>query len=61
MARSLHLTLPPVYEFQNGFLLFEAKKFSNKTAMIFANVAEVQARILICLKGKMFYKIIAVF
>ena len=44
MARSLHLTLLPVYEFQNGFLLFEGKTFSNKTAMIFANVAEVQAR-----------------
>ena len=30
MARSLHLhvTLLPLYEFKNGFLLFEAKKFS---------------------------------
>ena len=28
VARILHLTLLPVYEFQNGFLLFEAKKFS---------------------------------
>lgn len=44
MARSLHLTLLPVYEFQNGVLLFEAKKFSNKTALIFENVAQVQAR-----------------
>ena len=41
MARSLHLTLLPGYEFQNGFLLLEAKKFSYKTVMIFINVAEV--------------------
>ena len=44
MARSLHLTLLPGYEFQNGFLLLEAKKFSHKTVMIFTNVAEVQAQ-----------------
>ena len=44
MARSLHLTLPPGYEFQDGFLLLEAKKFSYKTVMIFTNVAEVQAQ-----------------
>ena len=37
MARSLHLTLLPVLEFQNGFLLFEAKKFSYKTVMIFTS------------------------
>ena len=44
MARSFHLTLLPVYEFQNGFLLYESKKFSYKTVMIFTNVAEVQAQ-----------------
>lgn len=44
VARILHLTLLPVYEFQNGFLLFEAKKFSYETVMIFTNVAEVQAQ-----------------
>ena len=44
VARILHLTLLPVYEFQNGFLLFEAKKFSYETVMIFTDVAEVQAR-----------------
>ena len=27
VARILHPTLLPVYEFRNGFLLFEAKKF----------------------------------
>ena len=43
MARSFHLTLLPVFEFQNDFLLFEAKKFSYKTVMIFTNVPEVQA------------------
>ena len=44
MARSLHLTLLPGYEFQNGFLLYKAKTFSYKTVMIFTNVAEVQAQ-----------------
>ena len=37
MSRSLHLTVLPVLGFQNGFLLFEAKKFSYKTVMIFTS------------------------
>jgi len=62
MAKSLHLTLLPVYEFQNGFLLIEAKKFSYKTVMIFTNFAAVQARYFNLLKGKVLPKrIMAVF
>ena len=44
MARSLHPILIPVYEFQDGFLLFEAQKVSYKTVMMFTNVAEAQVR-----------------
>ena len=56
MATSLHLTLLPVYEFQIGFLLFEAKKFSYKTVMIFTNFAEVQAQHFNVFQGKDFLK-----
>ena len=43
--------LLPVFEFQNDFLLFEAKKFSYKTVIIFTNFPEVQAWFLNLFQG----------